>query len=147
MNGMGVSATGINNESPRKNPTHREEVDSGTCSASSTSPEMLLTPVTLLVQNRTKAPASLGERTDGSTVVDECRTVWKWVESGFRKEYQGLRTYFPTIPFLPVSDNSTECPRLPAQDPGDDYCTCLLHGTIKRQNVRLLCAKSRSSGV
>lgn len=154
MNEMGVSATGVTSESLRKNPKLWSEVDSGKYRIIFASPEVLLTPQSYFwhkIASKRQHPFVKGlMRVGGSIVVDECHTVWKWGESGFRKEYRNignLRTYFKTVPFLLLSATIAPNVRgylhktLRMASP-----TYLMQRSIRRENVRLLCARSRHSG-
>lgn len=154
MNEMGVSAAGITSESLRQNPRLWSEVDSGKYRFIFASPEVLLMPQSYFwhkIASKREHPFVKGlMRVGGSIVVDECHMVWRWGESGFRKEYRNigyLRTYFPTVPFLLLS--ATIAPNVRGylhRTLGMASPTYLMQRSIRRENLRLLCARSRYPG-
>lgn len=149
MRSKGISAVGITAETLHENKNLWKEVERGTYQSVFLSPEQLLDPSSHFWHKMINCKTNHFLRNLAAIVVDEAHIVWKWGESGFRKDYKNigdLRTYLPTVPFLLMS--ATLSPNvktylhttLKMMSP-----TVVSQRTIRRANVRLVCARVRAA--
>ena len=110
MNGYGVRAVAVTSEVLADNPSLWKNIEEGQYDMIFISPELLVGSGSYFWKSIAKNKKSAFIRRLRLIVVDEVHCIWKWGESGFRRQYTNigaLRAYFPKVPFMCMSATLT----------------------------------------
>lgn len=145
----GISAAGVTAADRINDPYLWEKIRDNHYKVIFMSPEELLNPSSFFWHKMVADKSNLFLRNLAAIVVDEAHIVWKWGDSLFRKEYKNIgdiKAYLPRVPFLLMS--ATISPFVAAylhQTLKLMTPTHILKRTIRRKNMRLVCARARAN--
>ena len=148
MESLGIKAVGVTAEKLREDKNLWKDIDKGKFRVIFLPPEQLLTPASYFWHKMVSNTGNKFLKRLAAVVVDEAHVVWKWGESGFRKEYKNigdLRAFLTSTPFLLMSATITPNVRgylhrtLKMMKP-----TVISRRSIRRANVSFVCAKMRT---